>query len=209
MRPFPLPNPYPNLLANVSTTAADVAQRVAGYPLTFLPIKDQQVEWEVAWPSFVYTFYSHLDPIPTQAEFWAHYLADNALFFQQRPLTTATQTALQARIYRTYPSLVRDWHFALFLSERLPHHVLYNPQLDVEEGIDLLVSHHGRLFALNLYTNTKRAYDGRLQKQHRHTPFSNMTYVELPVALKGSVMAGQFYLYGEREWRQVWAALNG
>ncbi|MBK8430676.1 MAG: hypothetical protein IPL28_05040 [Chloroflexi bacterium] len=69
MRPFPLPNPYPNLLANVSTTAADVAQRVAGYPLTFLPIKDQQVEWGVAWPSFVYTFYSHLDPIPTQAEF--------------------------------------------------------------------------------------------------------------------------------------------
>lgn len=201
------PDNYPNYLTAVPHTAANLARQLAGFSLRFPSIKDDTVEWGVAWPSFVYSFYKHLDPLPTQAQFWEYYTADNQDFFQQRPLTPATRAALQARVYRTYPSLMRDLHFALFLRERLPH-VLYNPQLDVEQGIDLLITHQKRYFALNLYTNTARAHHGRAQKQHRHTLIPQVTYLELPVALKGATRAGDFYLYGEREWRQVWQAIH-
>jgi hypothetical protein len=203
MRPFlAVAKSYPNSLAAVPYTADQLARLVAGYSLHFSPIKDQTVEWQVAWPSFVYTFHRHLHPLPTQPQFWEAYVADNEPFFRQRPLSPPEQQALQARVYRTYPSLVRDLHFALFLREHLAH-VLYNPQLDVEEGVDLMVAVHGRLFALNLYTDTKRAHDGRQRKQSRHTPFTDVTYLELPVSLHGAIRAGSFLLYGPREWRQL------
>ena len=203
MRPFrAVANRYPSSLAAVPHTAAELARQLARYPLHFLPIKNHTVEYELELPSFVYTFHRHLTPLPTQAQFWEAYLADNAPFFHQRPLAPPHQAALQARVFRAYPSLVRDLHFALFLREQLQH-VLYNPQLDVEEGIDVLVAVHGRFFALNLYTHTTRAHDGRQRKQTRHTPFTDVTYLELPLALHGAVQAGQFFLYGPREWRQL------
>jgi hypothetical protein len=110
---------------------------------------------------------------------------------------------LQARVYRTYPSLIRDLHFCLFMKEkallRSNAIVIYNIDLDIEEGIDILLEFKDKLYGINLYTNTSRAIHARTLKSKRHNPFQNVNYVELPVPFKGSKEVGQFFLYGERE----------
>ena len=163
----------------------------------------------MAWPPFVYSFCNVLHPFPTQAIFWQRYLDDNAHFFEQKQFPPAILQALQARLYRAYPSLVRDWHFALLVREQATTaEVLYNPQLDYEEGIDLLLQWQECLFGIHLYTDTWRAHRGRQRKQTRHTPFDNVHAVELPVNFRGSQPCGDFFLYGQRELRQLQASLR-
>jgi hypothetical protein len=47
------------------------------------------------------------------------------------------------------------------------------------------------------FTNADRAFTGRKAKVHRHTPFNNAKYVELPIDFNGSVVAGDFFLCGD------------
>ena len=107
---------------------------------------------------------------------------------------------LKARLYRTYPSLIRDLHFSKLLSERANNYkIIYNTNLDIKEGIDLLVIVNKINIAVNLYTKTRRAFVGRNKKENRHTIYDNITYIELPVEFNGSIKIGDFFLYGERE----------
>ncbi|MEI7752569.1 MAG: hypothetical protein WCJ71_10850, partial [Candidatus Omnitrophota bacterium] len=128
------------------------------------------------------------------------YLQDNSEWFRSNSLTPSQMEGLKARIFRTYPSLVRDVHFYFFtLESNAFDSVLYNEKLDIEHGIDLVIKKNSRLYAVNLYTDTKRAYVGRVKKQYRHQKLEGFTYVELPVEFKGSKKCGEFFLYSERE----------
>ena len=70
---------------------------------------------------------------------------------------------IKARLFRSYPSLVRDLHFCLFLKERAKNdaRVIYNIQIDTEIGIDILVEQGSTIYAINLFTPTARAMVGR------------------------------------------------
>ena len=79
---------------------------------------------------------------------------------------------IKKRAYRTYPSLVRDIHYATFLKS-INMNVIYSGALDRDEGIDLLLEVDRNLFALNLFTNTEKAKYWR--EKRITTGINNMT----------------------------------
>ncbi len=205
------PSLVPNDLESFAFSHIDIEEQVDGHALRFLDIRDKKVEWGMEIPIFVYAFYDSLSSgnIPSQQEFWNHYQRFYEGKFRFEDLQDHQLKGLKARVFRTYPSLVRDIHFAKFLEAELAEvGVIYNQRLDVEAGIDLLLVTRKWNIAINLYTHTMRAKFGRLRKAGRHGRYANVIYLELPVAFSGCRKVGDFFLYGEREKKQIEQAIN-
>jgi len=203
---------YSNLLKSISLTSDDIRNQIVGYKLTFPQERNNELEWGIKLPMFVDSFYAYIveyQTIPTQKEAFDYYLQYNKDFFNElnRP---DLESGIMARAFRTYPSLVRDIHFNKYIEERLAArcHIIYNTRLDIEEGIDLMVVTKKNNYGVCFFTNTRRAYIGRKAKEHRHTPFDNVKYVEMPMEFKGSVEAGDFFLYGEKEYIELYNTLS-
>lgn len=203
---------YPNLLLDITLSSEKIKELASTFPLKFLQIRNKEVEWGMRLPMFVYAFYNYIliyQSIPNQSEFFCHYLEYNIDFFSRlnRP---DLETAVQARAFRTYPSLVRDIYFNMYIKEKLGAlcQVLYNTALDVEEGIDLMVITSKGIYGICFYTNTRRAYAGRVAKENRHKLFENVKYVEMPLDFQGSIKAGDFFLYGEKEFIKLYNILS-
>lgn len=198
---------YPNLLDHLKIKSTDVSEIIKDYNLTFTQTRINKVEWGIQFPMFLTPFYKYVylnNKILTQNEFYEFYISENHSFFNDKKFDTETMEGLKARVFRTYPSLIRDLHFNLFVKENVRDaKVVYNRKLDVEEGIDQLIQYNNKFYAINLFTDTTRAHIGRDKKVFRHTPFENVQYIELPVNFKGSVKCGSFFLYGETELNQI------
>lgn len=205
-------NQYPNLLTAISLSSSEIRVMVSSYKLTFFSERNNEVEWRIKLPMFVDAFYAYIvknQRIPTQQESFDYYLKYNTDFFQKlnRP---DLESGIKARAYRTYPSLIRDIYFNKFIEERLASkcQIIYNTRLDIEEGIDLMIITSKNNYGICFFTNTRRAYTGRKAKEHRHTLFTNVKYVEMPMEFKGSVKAGDFFLYGEKEYYALYNTLS-
>jgi hypothetical protein len=198
---------YPNLLDHLKINSTDVCNIIENYKLSFSQTRNQKVEWGMKFPMFLTPFYKYVylhNKILTQSEFYDYYISENQTFFAGKNFNEDLIEGLKARLYRTYPSLIRDLHFNLYVKENIPQaQVVYNRKLDVEEGIDQLLLYNNKLFAVNLYTDTARAHIGREKKVNRHTPFENVQYLELPVNFKGSLVCGPFFLYGQSELTKI------
>ena len=194
---------YSNHLELFKISSKEIENQIIKFKLTFLKTRNQKAEWGIRFPTFIDSFYKFIfnnKKLPSQDGFYNYYLANNKDWFKSNPLTTDVLLGLRARIYRTYPSLIRDLHFSKLLSEKTNNYkIIYNTNLDVKEGIDLLVIINKINVAVNLYTKTKRAFVGRNKKGNRHILYDNITYVELPVEFNGSVKIGDFFLCGNRE----------
>ena len=206
------PGHYPNLLPEISLNSDEIRAMVSSYRLIFPNERNEEVEWRIKLPMFVDAFYAYIvekQRIPTQRESFEFYLKYNDSFFKalNRP---DLQSGILARAYRTYPSLVRDIYFNKFIEERLATkcQIIYNTKLDIEEGIDLMIITSKNNYGICFFTNTRRAFTGRKAKQHRHTTFDNVKYVEMPMEFRGSVKAGDFFLYGEKEYYALYNTLS-
>lgn len=205
-------NQYPNLLTAISLSSSEIRVMVSSYKLTFFTERNNEVEWRIKLPMFVDAFYAYIvknQRIPTQQESFDYYLKYNTDFFQKlnRP---DLESGIKARAFRTYPSLIRDIYFNKFIEERLASkcQIIYNTRLDIEEGINLMIITSKNNYGICFFTNTRRAYTGRKAKEHRHTLFTNVKYVEMPMEFKGSVKAGDFFLYGEKEYYALYNTLS-
>lgn len=198
---------FPNLLDHLNLTSTELSEIIQNYTLTFSQIRNEKVEWGTKFPMFLTPFYKYVylnNKLLTQNEFYEYYLSENQTFFSDKNFDSEIIEGLKARIYRTYPSLIRDLHFNLFVKENIKEAIIvYNRKLDIEEGIDQLIQYKNQFYAVNLFTATTRAYIGRDKKVYRHTPFDNVQYIELPVNFKGSVKCGEFFLYGQTELNQI------
>lgn len=200
-------NNYPNLLDEIAVSSAEIEAQLSTQRLSFDNYKNEEVEWKLKLPMFVYTFYKiviETKCIPSQQEFWKYYSSQNELtkLLESRISDREDiERGIKARLFRTYPSLIRDLHFSVFLSERIKNNakVIYNIQLDVEVGIDILVEFNENFYAVNLFTPTMRARQGREKKEYRHQKVSNVHQIELPVEFKTERKCGDFFLYGEKE----------
>lgn len=196
-------NEFPDLLQEIHISSDDIKKMIESYKLSFIQVRNNQVEWGMAFPMFVDAFYDFVittQCIPSQEHFYQHYLAVNKEFFEQKKLSEEIMYGLKARVFRTYPSLVRDLYFNKFVKENLPNVTsCYNKKLDVEQGIDLMIVSNNNYYAINLFTDTERAYIGRNKKQNRHVNYENVEYIEFPVNFKGSLKCGDFFLYGNEE----------
>ena len=63
-------------------------------------------------------------------------------------------------------------------------------------------------YGICFFTKTRRAFDGRKVKEHRHTLFDNVKFVEMPMEFRGSVKAGAFFLYGDKEYNELYLTLT-
>lgn len=202
-----IPEDYPDLLDKIVLTTKDVFAIVEPFELVFPQTRNQAVEWGIKFPMFVDAFYDYViryKSIPIQQSFFAHYLLFNKTFFDDNKFQPEIVEGLKARIYRTYPSLIRDLYFNKYVKENLSDSsVIYNTILDVKEGIDLMIEKNNSFYAVNLFTDTKRAYHARKIKRQRHTPFENVRYLEFPVNFNDSLKCGNFFLYGSNVFLQL------
>ncbi len=206
------PKNFSNLLPEISLSSEEIKQTVSSYHLSFPKEKNDEVEWKIQFPMFVDAFYDFVvskQEIPNQEEFHNYYLEFNKQFFTElsRP---DLASGLRARVFRTYPSLVRDIYFNKYIEEKIGTKckIIYNTRLDIEEGIDLMIITNKNNYGICFFTKTPRAYVGRAAKIHRHTLFDNVKYVEIPVEFRGSVKAGDFFLYGEQEFNELYNILS-
>ena len=203
---------YKNVLDYIKPSSDELREMARGQKLGFINVKNDIVEWNLKLPVFARTFYAFLyykRTIPTQEEFFMYYLRRNRNYFEERNFSDDLLEGIKARAFRAMPSLTRDICFSKLVAERLPDcGVLYNIELDFNEGIDLLVFNKKGIYGICLFTDTQRAYEGRNAKENRHKVFDNVTYIELPVKFTPSHRVGNYYLYGEKEYQDLINKLN-
>lgn len=159
-------------------------------------IKDPHVE-NGKLPSIAKTFYQtlfHFDlPTPEQLidiYFLKHKTdeTENMIQFKGNP-EYFSKTGVEGRIYRTYPSLIRDYHFFLSCQETNKFEdVIYSFNKD-QNGVDTIIKYKGQIFAIALFVNTPRSRNYKKIKYNRHEvldipeicvtidPFDKSTYV--------------------------------
>lgn len=196
-------NEFDNLLDKIYLTSNDIEETVRNYKLSFMQCRNHDVEHKIQFPMFLNCFYENIlinQKVLDQNDFANAYVKLNLEWIKKQNFSNDIISGLKARIFRTYPSLVRDLHFSLMLKESCQYqNVIYDIKLDTVYGIDILIKQQEKLFGVNLYTNTKNANEFRNNKLKRHLRFEDVNYIELPVSFNGSNKCGDFYLYGIRE----------
>lgn len=108
-------NQYANHLDLFPLSVADIESQIVQFKLQFLNIRNPQVEWKISFPIFLDSFYKFIynkKRLPSQTEYFDYYIKNNRGWFQSNPLSDELLEGLKARLLRTYPSLIRDLHFA-------------------------------------------------------------------------------------------------
>lgn len=179
---------------------------------------DERVE-KAKLPPIAKTFYYLVatQPFPKAEDVMKHYLLQyfwfckenkKEVFFEEGGAWFSIEGIL-ARIYRTYPSLVRDLHFFLMCKESgYFDRVLYSLQQDFYEGIDVLVTYNGQNYVVSLYVQTKRGETFKKKKYKRHQSIS-VPEICLPIdPFDSTKRVGQFTLYQKCDIQRLLIQIN-
>ena len=169
--------------------------------------KDEHGVEKTQFPSIIYAFYSiifNFNKMPSPAELLDEYYTLNA-----GELTVTADTVsyknqsfrkmdLDARILRTYPSLIRDYHFYLMLIEaRCFDKVIYSCKNDIA-GKDLIVQHRGNEYVVSLFIKTRRSnFFKKIKNSIRHKYGKNE--IQLPLDLSSAQKIGDFFVYSSSD----------
>jgi hypothetical protein len=196
---------YPNLLDDIKFTYLDIQEQISDMGLFFENHYDEEVEDKLPLPPFINSFYEYVltyQKLPKQYEWYLYYLKKPEV--KKLINTEKKKNGLLSRMFRVYPSLVRDIHFSLYLREKSKNcHVVYNIELDGEIGIDVLIEYKGGMYGINLYTNTDRAKYYREKKYGRHDEVTNVKTIDIPVEFTEENKFEEFYLYGETQMETI------
>jgi hypothetical protein len=181
-------------------SSREIEEQIENYKLKFIDVRDERIEWEIKLPMFVETFNRFIrekGAIPSQEDFVERYFEDNAAKLSSVLSSQSLKTGLEARLRRTYPSLVRDVHLNALLKER-GMEVHYDQDTDIAGGVDHTVLFKGTTFYVHGYVGTTRGRFGRRVKDRRHK-FRGM-HIDLVLDLGGqsTKKVGDFYLYSEK-----------
>lgn len=196
-----------NTLDDIKISSQYIEERLKEYKLVRIKERSDEVEWQTAFPIFVHSFYKFIvekETLPTQQEYWDSYMSDNKLFFQNMFYTMDFWRCLQSRVFRAYPSFVRDIHFGLFLRDnKIFDDVFYNEKLDTEYGIDLVILKDDNKYGINLFTKTISAFQSRKIKENRNKKAVDFRCIDVPIDFDGCKICGDFFLYSEREVEKI------
>lgn len=190
-----------NLLPKIKLSVKDIRHQLSNIHLSFLKNKLYQVENEIQFPYFVNSFYDyiiHTNTIPNQGQFFQAYYSEHKHNLPN--MDNEMLLALKARLYRAYPSYVRDMLFAKLLYDKTDFEdIIYDIDLDINEGVDVLVIERGIKYAINLYVATYRSKNYRKIKHDRH-PNKDKSYVDidLPLDLKHAMKISNLYVYSNK-----------
>lgn len=192
---------YPNTLKKIKITSKEIEEQIVDYTLSFPQIRDMRIEAATNAPLFLYSFYGTLldsNKILTQEELWEDYKERAKNWISKSGMDESRLKALRARLFRAYPSFVRDIHFAKILEEsKVFDLVYYNENVDTHYGSDIIIRYKSKLYCISLYIKTDRADNWREVKSKRHKLQDGYTYVELPINLDKSKKCGEFFLYSK------------
>ena len=165
--------------------------------------RDEAGVEKTQFPSIIYAFYSivfNLSKIPTPPELLNEYYSLNAnelvisgeqVLYRKR---TFKKLDLDARVLRTYPSLIRDYHFYLMLlKENCFDKVVYSCKNDIA-GKDLIVQHKGKEYVVSLFVKTRRSnFFKGIKNAFRHKYGANE--IQVPLDLNAAEKCGDFFVY--------------
>lgn len=177
----------------------EIEEQIKGFTLKFIQIRHPTVEWQMKFPMFIDTFNQLIQQkkrIPSQDEFVETYFQFNSKELSSVISDIKIKQALEARLRRTYPSLVRDVHFESLMKER-GLSVLHERDTDVCEGVDHVVMYKETTFRIHCYVNTKIGREGRKIKNKRHDFHGIHLDVEMDLGGASAKRVGDFYLYSD------------
>lgn len=153
--------------------------------------KDSKVE-NSNIPYFSMAFFNYIfqnDKIPNEEEFFDAYIEINeikedsgSLMINGEPYS---KEGVMNRMLRSYPSLIRDFHFYKTCQEsKRFDKVQYSTKLDILEGVDLLIEHKKLKFCIAIYVETRRGLQFKKTKnEKRHDYAKCRAQIELPIDL--------------------------
>ena len=196
---------YINFLNDLQFSSDEIKNQIKDYKLQFIKIINSEIEDGLRLTPFIKTFYFYLleyGKIPSQKEFWEEYQKEKSI--EKILLDKNKFDGLKARVYRVYPSLIRDIHFSTLLKEKSKNcEVIYNIDLDYTNGIDILIDYKSNLFGVNLFVDTDRSNSYRNKKFGRHKKITNVYNIDIPVKFTEEYKFHDFYLYGENEIEKI------
>lgn len=200
---------YRNSLYDVPFSYDEMVEVLKSQKLSFPPNKSAETFPAPSMSKTFYSFIFSLGKMPTQKEFCDYFLESNKKDIEdkiaKRYSTSNKEDLLQglfARAARTYPSLVRDLHFSMFLKNE-GWDVLWNPIVDVDMKTDMVVNQDGKLYGVAMYTDTKRGMSCRARKLGETDMPKEFTKIELPLKLDDGQIVGNFKLYGPKQAKQL------
>ncbi|WP_224487852.1 hypothetical protein [Robertkochia flava] len=157
-------------------------------------------------PPFIYSFYFlvfNSKRIPSEKEFLNHYFGvgfklENGKYYNlQSPDSKPINIeAVKGRALRTYPSLIRDYHFFLMCTEsKLFDKVTYSIRQDYKNGVDLIITQNEVEYSISLKLASKRSNVYKSLKYNRHD-YSDKKEIVLDLDReKDAQLASNFYLF--------------
>ncbi len=150
--------------------------------------------------AFYYFLFKKLS-VPTEEEFINAYsevheidLTNGPVIYREKNYPAA---AVRARLLRTYPSILRDFHFYLLLKESGRFQaVRYSLATDYHKGIDISVVCGDGEFGLSILLNTKRGRYFKKRKTYRHD-YGRVKEIVLEVDFNSLHKCGDFFLLCE------------
>lgn len=179
-------------------TLAEYEARMREQTLIFPNLKEAEHD---GFPPVAEVF--DANPTISQHQLWLAYWVRHVELFDQHPTILP---ALMCRVYRMYPSLVREHHLYLLLEERGGYDLVIRTRKLDAAGVDYLVLQGGHLYSLAAFVDTPRSRGFRAIKQRRHPVFG--TQIELPLRLDQADQVGPFAVYGERHVAEIWNVIN-
>lgn len=199
-----------NDLANLKLSAHDIEELLKTYDLVFTvdnqKIKDASIE-NMRLPPLRDSFYGLCNitgTIPTQEQFFEEYRKNEDIIkflkiYEGTHLHWYKFNALKLRVFRSYPSFVRETHiYAKLRDSGLYDEVLVNARLDKENDIDVLLKKNNMYFGLALFVSSNTSLDWRGKKSKRHNRLTEVTYIEIPITIKKKNNCGKFDLYTDK-----------
>jgi hypothetical protein len=186
-----------NLLNQISFTSDDLVNFLVNTSCIISEKRSKAVEWETTLPSFTNYFYDYI--INSQT------LISQTSFFQKYYYTYINKfvnfkkydiECLRGRLYRAYPSLVRDLHFNLVAKELFGDKAFYSLSLDQEYKIDSLLLLENKKIGFELFINTQNSLHSRQVKKDRPKLIDeSIEVVECSLHDGKILFVGSYFLY--------------
>ncbi|MES2652036.1 MAG: hypothetical protein V4663_09855 [Bacteroidota bacterium] len=177
-------------------------------------IVDQKIE-NAIFPPFAQVFYSliyQFKKLPSEDDFFSEYLKwlkvelKNLHFVYKNEQYSID--GLKARIFRTYPSLIREIHFYYYLlNSKEFDNVNYSLSKDYFEGIDITIMYNKVKYSLSIHTATNRAKKYKITKNDRHN-YNDVNEIVLSDEFHKLNKFGDFYLLGDFQLKELLENLN-
>lgn len=208
-----------NMLDVIKLTSDQISEMIKDFTFTNLnEYENKDVEKHNDFPRFIDVFYKYVyknNTIPTQEEFYNIYITQNKddlnAMFKQHNWGNSEKLGLKHRIFKIYPSFIRDLHASFLFKEKITKYfgdkrvkIIYNRELDNIENIDILIVKDDKYFGLKLLTSTLNANKYKDEKLGRHSePFENVEYIDVPLSFNTCPKSGEIYLYGNDDYIHV------